>query len=116
MNNTASDGAAAAAIIPDFGDLVKSPNIELTVKNTDTLQQFSNQCYLDLDYMGKLQKWIARKKFTCDEDLNDVQLSIGNLFSFTLPQSTKSDAEIVREELRVLKQEKMLLMRDFKLF
>ena len=45
-----------------------------------------------------------------------MQLQIGSLFSFSLPKSTKSDAELVREELTSLKREKMLLMRDFKLF
>ena len=44
----------------DFEGLVKCPNIELTVKNNDTLQQFSNQAYLDLDYLPKMQKWIER--------------------------------------------------------
>ena len=71
---------------------------------------------MDLDYIPKLQKWISRKKFSCDEDMDDLQLQIGSIFSFTLPKSTKSDAEIVREELRQLRNEKVLLMRDFKLF
>ena len=100
----------------DFEGLVKTPNIELTVKNVDTLQQFTNQAHFDLDYIPKLQKWIDQKKFRCDEEMEDLQLQIGAIFSFTLPKSTKSDAELVREELRQLKREKLLLMRDFKLF
>ena len=71
---------------------------------------------MDLDYIPKLQKWIERKKYKCDEEMDDLELQIGSLFTFTLPKSSKSDAEVVREELRQLKQEKMSLMRDFKLF
>ena len=63
-----------------------------------------------------MQKWIDRKKFTCDEEMDDLQLQIGSLFSFTLPKSAKTDTELVREELRSLKREKLVLMRDFKLF
>ena len=100
----------------DFEGLVKCPNIELTVKNNDTLQQFSNQAYLDLDYLPKMQKWIERQKYTCDEELEDLQLTVGTIFNFSLAKSTKTDTEIVREELRELKREKVLLMRDQKLF
>jgi hypothetical protein len=82
----------------------------------DTLQQFNNQAHLDFDYIPKMQKWIDQKKFTCTEELDDLHLQVGSLFTFTLPKSTKSDAELVREELRDLKREKLLLMRDFKLF
>lgn len=112
MDTPIQQAAVASQGGIDFEGLVKTPNIELTVKNTDTLQQFTNQCYLDLDYVPKLEKWIYRKKYTCDEDLSDLQLQIGALFSFTLPKSTKSDAEVVREELRALKREKTLLMRE----
>lgn len=100
----------------NFEGLISKPNIELTVKNVDTLQQFTNKAHLDTDYIPKLQKWIDKKRYTCDEEMDDVQLQIGQLFTFTLPKSTKSDEELVREELRELKREKMLLMRDFKLF
>ena len=58
----------------DFEGLVQAPNIELTVKNMDTLQQFTNKCHLDLDYIPKLQKWIDRKKYTCDEEIEEMQL------------------------------------------
>lgn len=58
----------------DFEGLVKTPNIELTVKNLDTLQQFNNQAHLDFDYIPKMQKWIDRKKFTCNEELDDMHL------------------------------------------
>ena len=36
--------------------------------------------------------------------MDDLELQIGSLFTFTLPKSSKSDAEVVREELRQLKQ------------
>ena len=41
---------------------------------------------------------------------------MGTIFNFSLAKSTKTDTEIVREELRELKREKVLLMRDQKLF
>ena len=100
----------------DFEGIVKAPNIELTVKNNDTLEQFTNQAYLDTDYLPKMQKWIDRNKFVCSEELDDLQLTVGTIFAFNLSKSSKSDAEVVKEELRDLKREKVLLMRDFKLF
>jgi hypothetical protein len=96
--------------------LIKQPNIELVVKNRDTLTQFACQAYLDPDYLPKAQKWVSGNKFVCDEAMEDLHLSIGDIFNFTLPRSAKGDAQVIREELTELRREKMELMREFKLF
>ena len=88
----------------------------MTVKNVDTLQQYTTTAHMDLDFIPKIQKWVGRQKYVCDEQMDDLQISIGSIFNFTLQRSTKSDAELVKEELADLKREKVSLMRDFKLF
>jgi hypothetical protein len=72
--------------------MLRTPNIELTVKNKDTLTQFFTTAYLDPDYLAKAQKWVNLNKFTCDETLEDLQLSVGEIFNFTIPKSSKQDA------------------------
>jgi len=37
----------------------------------------------------------------------DCQIVIGNVFTFNLVRSNKSDPDVIREELALLKQEKM---------
>lgn len=62
-----------------------------------------------------MQKWIEKQKFSCDESLEDLHLQV-QIFNFRLAKSEKTDAELVREELKELKREKVALMKDFKLF
>lgn len=47
---------------------------------------------------------------------NDCTLTIGNVFTFNLSKTGKSDSDVIREELALLKQEKLSLMIDHKLF
>lgn len=96
----------------NLNDFIQTANIDICVRNKDTLQQFSSFVYLDLEYLPKLLKWISKNKFTIEEMLQDCKLTIGGVFSYSLPRSTKSDTDIIREELKLLKQEKVSLMRD----
>lgn len=47
--------------------------------------------------------------------MEDMHLNV-QIFNFRLEKSSKSEADLVREELKELKREKVSLMRDFKLF
>ncbi len=47
--------------------------------------------------------------------MDDLHLNV-QIFNFRLAKSHKSEADLVREELKELKREKVSLMRDFKLF
>ena len=87
----------------NLNDFIQTANIEINVRNKDTLQQFSSLAYLDLEYLPKLHKWISKNKYTVDEMFQDCRLVIGGVFQYSLPKSTKSDADIIREELKLLK-------------
>ncbi len=63
-------------------DLIKQPNIEISLKNKDTLQQYQTQAHLDTDYLPKLQKWISKHKYAVDELFNDCTLTVCNVFTF----------------------------------
>jgi hypothetical protein len=51
----------------------------------------------------------------CEETMDDIHLNV-QIFNFRLVKSHKSESDLVREELKELKREKVALMRDFKLF
>lgn len=87
----------------------------IIVKNTETLDEYQVRTWVEPDYMSKIEQWINKRKYTIDETLKDLRLQI-EIFDFTLSRSTKSDAELIREELNELRKEKQLLMRESKLF
>lgn len=51
-------------------------NIEISVKNVDNLDEFSLATYIEPEYIPKLQKWIEKNKFQCEETIDDVKLKV----------------------------------------
>lgn len=89
----------------------------ITLKNTETLDEYVKRAHIEIDAVPKIQKWINKRKFNVDEtSCNELKLSIDKTFEFKLNKSTKSDAELIREELFEIKKEKQQIMRDVKLF
>lgn len=83
------------------------PNILITLKNTETLDEYVKRTHIDIDAVPKIQKWINKRKFCVDEtSCNELKLSIDKTFEFKLHKSLKSDAELIREELFEIKKEK----------
>jgi|LauGreDrversion4_2_1035121.scaffolds.fasta_scaffold178038_3 hypothetical protein len=56
--------------------------------------------------MPKVLKWIAKQKYTIDENFNHINLTVGNVFDFKIQKSTRPDDDVIREELCELKKEK----------
>lgn len=90
-------------------------NIVISVKNVDNLEEFSLKTNIEPDYVPKLQKWIEKNKFTCEETIDDVKLKV-QIFNFSLRKTGKTDTEVIREEMVDIKKENVALMRDMKLF
>lgn len=67
------------------------------------------------EYIPKLQKWIEKNKFTCEETIDDVKLKV-QIFNFSLNKTPKTDTEVIRDEMTDIKKENVALMRDMKLF
>lgn len=90
-------------------------NIVLTVKNNDNLEEFSSKTHIEPDYIPKLQKWIEKNKFVCEETIDDIKLNV-QIFNFELKKTLKTDTQILHEEMAEIKTENVQLMRDMKLF
>jgi hypothetical protein len=52
------------------------PNVLITVKNLETLDEYQLRTYVDLDFLPKIQKWISLKKYHIDETVRDLRLYI----------------------------------------
>ena len=52
------------------------PNIVISVKNSDNLEEFSSKTFIEPAYIPKLQKWIEKNKFVCEETIDDVKLHV----------------------------------------
>lgn len=87
----------------------------ISVKNVDNLDEFSSKTFIQPEYIPKLQKWIEKNKFKCEETIDDVKLKV-QIFDFNLKKSEKTDTEVIRDEMNDIKKENMVLMRDMKLF
>jgi len=90
--------------------------VRVQVKNIDTLDEYLATTSLDAAYLPKVEKWLHQKKYSCEERAKELTLSVNGCFVFQLKRSSKSDSELIREELQAIKREKQLIMRDLKLF
>ncbi len=85
----------------------ETENVVITAKNTDTLEEFQIKNYIQAEYLPKIQHWLEKSKYVCDESsANTLDLQIDNLFEFKLEKTQRSDAETIRDELAELKREK----------
>ena len=91
--------------LPDHHQTME--NIIITAKNTDTLEEYQVRKYIEPDYLPKIQYWLEKHKFTCEETSpQTLHLNIDKLFDFNLEKTNRSDAETIRDELAELKREK----------
>ena len=51
----------------ELNDPKEQANVLITAKNTDTLEEYQMKNYVNPDYLGKIQFWIEKSKFSCDE-------------------------------------------------
>lgn len=95
--------------------------VKIHVTNLETLDEFEGNHAINTDYLPKLQSWINKKKYQCleqyptaDDDLL-LQLQV-DIFKFMLKKIEKSDMEKIKEEMEALKQERLMIDREMKLF
>ena len=63
-------------------------NVMVTAKNTDTLEEYSKREYVHPDYIPKIQYWLEKRKYDCEETSPfSLHLSIDNLFDFNLDKT-----------------------------
>lgn len=93
----------------------KPANIQIIVKNSDNLDEFTVKTYIEPEYIPKLQKWIEKNKFICEETIDDIKLHV-QIFNFKLRKSNKTEVQVLKEEINDIKSENTSLMRDMKLF
>jgi len=91
------------------------PNLEVLAKNMDNLQEYTSLTWFEPSHIAKLQKWIQKNKFTCTEQMQDVNLKV-DIFEFTLKKSDKPDNEILKEEIQNLQDMTREVMVEEKLF
>ena len=70
------------------GCLDSKENVVITAKNTDTLEEYHIKNYVNPDYIAKIQSWIEKNKYTCEETSPlSLHLSIDQLFDFNLDKT-----------------------------
>jgi hypothetical protein len=101
--------------------------VKIHVTNLDTLDEFEGNDLVNTDYLPKLQSWIQKKKYACnenyktgpstghEEDESILQLQV-DIFNFGLRKIEKSDMDKIKEEMEALKHERLMIDREMKLF
>jgi len=92
--------------------------IVLYAKNTASYEEFCFRTLLQEEYVTKLEKWIAKKRYHCkpvggNPDL--LHLSI-KIFAFTLKKISRDDLDILKDEFKGLKEQNEVLARELALF
>eukprot|EP00347_Sterkiella_histriomuscorum_P017103 403350657 len=95
---------------------LQSPSSKKT-KTANTLDEYQIKAQVNPELNASIDKWIEKRKYRVDETINDLQVVFGGIYPpFCLQKSAKTDAELIKEELNELKKEKLMLMREHKLF
>ena len=79
----------------------KNTPITLTAKDVDTLQEFQVTLPFETEYLYKLEKWIAKRRFNIDKvhaDCKEKLQIVVEIFSFTLDPVERDDFEMLKEE------------------
>ena len=90
----------------------------LYAKHTQTYEEFCFRTAEQQGYVEKLDKWIAKKRYTCrsvggNPDLLEIKIKI---FKFVLKKISRDDMDILRDEFKGLKEQDEQLKRELKLF
>lgn len=102
-------------------------SVKIHVTNMDSLDEYEGISLVNNDYMPKLQSWIQKKKYSCTENYHTgaatghedhesiLSLQV-DIFKFMLKKLDKSDMDKIKEEMDCLKQERLMIDREMKLF
>jgi len=92
-------------------------NLEILVRDKDTLREYEGQVNLDPTYSEKLTEWIQKRRYNLIEQAKEDQMLLKvDIFSFPLTLKKDDSAQKILEELSVVKKERSDIMRDIKLF
>ena len=96
-------------------------DIALYAKNMATLEEYVHRSQnFNATYLNKLQKWIAKKKYTitpmqaapgADGEVQQIHLQI-EIFSFYLLKIHRNDMDVLKDEFRALKSADVQLQRE----
>jgi hypothetical protein len=93
-------------------------NIEIIVKDTQNLNEYSATVTFDQAYLPKLLSWIQKRRFCVNEQASDDKILLRvDIFSFELKlRQAGGDLASMIQELRSVRAERESIMRDIKLF
>lgn len=109
-------------------EVVLPENVHLVVKDKETLNIYEAWVVLpDQKHIKKLQKWLAKRKYTCHEHVTDDKLTLkAKLFNFTLYINTShpqrqwwketSPHSLLLDEVKTVQKERRELTKQVKLF
>ncbi|CDW88536.1 UNKNOWN [Stylonychia lemnae] len=93
------------------------PNLNIRVKNTDTLDEYRGQAYLNTAFNEKMNRWIKKGKYQCKMFNNNAELELRvEIFKFMLKKVPKTEVELLKQELCMMRKENQRIKGEQKLF
>lgn len=101
-------------------DYVSSRNIELTVRDSENMNEYSAKVIFEQRYLPKLIQWAEKRRFTVSEHANEDSITLKvDIFTFDLKIKDSNKEQVSKSllaELQNVKKERQGIIRDIKLF
>ena len=98
-------------------DLKETANLNIKVKNTDTLDEYRGTALLNQSYSKKMDSWIKKGKYQCQSLNNNSELELKvEIFKFNLKKVPKTEVELLKQELCAMRKENQRIKGEQKLF
>ena len=73
-------------------------SVIIHASNTETLDDYQSELLkVEADHLPKIQSWIDKRKFRISPNEKTLELTVGDLFKYSLDRQEKSDMEKIRE-------------------
>ena len=101
-------------------DYMSSRNIEITIRDSENMNEYSAKVVFEPRYLPKLLQWAEKRRFTVSEHANEDSITLKvDIFTFDLKSKNTSKEEVSKSllgELQKVKTERQNIIRDIKLF
>ena len=95
------------------------PQAELVLyaKHPVTFEEYCQRIFYNWEYIPKLQKWLSKKRYQAKPvpGTDYLHLTI-KIFTFTLKRISRNDLDILKDEMRSLKESQRNFQRECHLF
>ena len=101
-------------------EYLSSKNIEISVRDTENMNEFVTRVAFSEQYLPKLVDWVQKNRFQLVEHAMEDHLTLKvDIFTFVLKLANVGEEETAKgllQELKKVKAERQAILKDIRLF